>query len=450
MSKRYSRRILSSDEDEDQTQDTKPQKCEHVGFVDSENVHLHACRRKTCSTKNFEANSGTLRSVETQTGRESDSSTTKIKQEQVENIDNELDIPKTNAAGCQWPKLNKYPEVKKEAPEATRAVDPLRIVNQMGFHFHWATLDRQRCRLPCVHTANVSSVPLESVKIYIGNLSPLVKQEHIGQIFGHFGTIRTVDFPSDRHPINPQGRGFAFVHYVCPSDCARAIKHMNGCKFGDTFIVVSPLRKKPSRDRHSRYAPRSPRSPRAHRSNRDDSRRQRFPSSHHSSSRNRRERSRSPMRRRGVSPSSMSALQSRHRAAYSPITPPKRSRRTNPVTTGGPSSTHLPVMGLGEPNPQNLQPLLVPKLEITDNAAMYPQSPGTATRQNLQPLLAPSTSVLWRPPGPVYSPITSPNLPVMGVGEPNPQNLQPLLVPPATPQNNKNRSDNGERFSTPF
>ncbi|XP_034124848.1 polyadenylate-binding protein 8 [Drosophila guanche] len=416
MSKKNSRRIFSSGEDKDQTQDSKPQMCENVGFVDAESVHLHACRREECSTKNFEAISGTLRSVGTQTGTQSDSSTIKIEQALVENFGNEQGIPKTNAAKWQWPKLNNYPKVKKEAPEASmvlasRAVYPFRIVNRMGFQFPWATLERQRCKRPCVHTANVTSIPLESVKIYIGNLSPLVKQEDIGQIFGHFGEMRTVEFPTDRNPINPQGRGFAFVQYVCPSDCARAIDYMNGCKFGDTFIVVSKIHKKPVHYNNIRYDTLSPRSHRSHRSNRDDSRRHRFPSSYHNSSWNRRELSRLPMRQRAVSPSSMSVLQSRHRAAYSPITPSKRSRRTNPATTGG------PVMGLGAPKQENLQPFLAIKLENTDDAVMYPQSPGTATPQNLQPLLAikleNTDDAVMYPQSP---------------GTATPQNLQPLLA----------------------
>ncbi|XP_034662760.1 RNA-binding protein with serine-rich domain 1-like [Drosophila subobscura] len=219
----------------------------------------------------------------------------------------------------------------------------------------WATVEGQRCKRPCVHMANAGWIPLSSLKIYIGNLGPLVKQENIGQIFGHFGEMRTVEFPTDRHPINPQGRGFAFVHYVCPSDCTRAIEHMNGRKVGDTNIVVLPFQKRDagsgSRSRGSRR--------------RFDSRKQRSPSSHYNSSRYRRERSRSPR------------SESRRRSVSRSFT---RQRSDSP--TGGPSSPHLPVQYLGEPKPPNLQPLFPSALETNTNEMEVFHFPGSTALQD--------------------------------------------------------------------
>ncbi|BFG02771.1 RNA-binding protein with serine-rich domain 1-like [Drosophila madeirensis] len=233
----------------------------------------------------------------------------------------------------------------------------------------WATVEGQRCKPPCVHTPVVGWIPLSSFKIYIGNLGPLVNQENIGQIFGHFGEMRTVEFPTDRHPINPQGRGFAFVHYVCPSDCTRAIEHMNGRKVGDTNIVVLPFQKRDagpgSRSMGSRR--------------RFDSRRQRSPSSHYNSSRYRRERSRSPRSESRRQSDSRSITRQR---GDSPITPPRRRSNIYPVATGGPSSPHLPVVYLGEPKPPNLQPLFPRELETNTNEMEVFHFPGSTALQD--------------------------------------------------------------------
>ena len=64
-------------------------------------------------------------------------------------------------------------------------------------------------------------------KIHIGHLTRNVTKEHVTEIFANFGTIRSVDLPTERSR-NWIGTGSAYVDYEKPEHAEEASKKMNG------------------------------------------------------------------------------------------------------------------------------------------------------------------------------------------------------------------------------
>lgn len=65
-------------------------------------------------------------------------------------------------------------------------------------------------------------------------------KDHVFEIFGNYGTLKSVDFQIDRlHP--PSGRGFAYVEYNNPDDAENAMKHMDGGQIDGQEITVAPV-----------------------------------------------------------------------------------------------------------------------------------------------------------------------------------------------------------------
>ncbi|XP_017872443.1 PREDICTED: RNA-binding protein with serine-rich domain 1-A isoform X1 [Drosophila arizonae] len=85
---------------------------------------------------------------------------------------------------------------------------------------------------------------LKTVRLHIRGLTRQVTKTNIIEIFGSFGQLTNVDFPIDhfyRNGCTPVGRGFAFVEYVHPEDCQRALKSMDGSRLDGQRIIVSPF-----------------------------------------------------------------------------------------------------------------------------------------------------------------------------------------------------------------
>lgn len=85
---------------------------------------------------------------------------------------------------------------------------------------------------------------LKTVRLHIRGLSRQVTKTNIIEIFGSFGQLTNVDFPIDHFYHNgctPVGRGFAFVEYVHPEDCQRALNSMDGSRIDGQRIIVSPF-----------------------------------------------------------------------------------------------------------------------------------------------------------------------------------------------------------------
>ncbi|XP_041448674.1 serine/arginine-rich splicing factor 2-like [Drosophila obscura] len=323
------------------------------------------------------------------------------------------------APELQWPKIKREipeasPEPLQMASDATsmgtslsfggggggggsqlpeKSTAPLRSSNRL----EKAVASRQ-CHPACVHTGgNGQRVPLSAVKIHVRGLPLSAKREQLSELFGHFGALTAVEYPTNRHPRNPMGRGYAFVQFVCPNACALAIERMNGGTIGGQRIQVAPFQARMlrqalplrsySRRTRSRSRSRSPR--RSHRS-RSRSHRRSHRSRSRSHRRSHRSRSRSPRRShrsRSRSPrrSARIRAQTRRRQpdvartpprpSYSPITPPRHSRdpRTYPISSSGPHSPHLPVRGPGTPTLPNLQPLFTIKPEPVSPPMEFPE-----------------------------------------------------------------------------
>uniref|UniRef100_A0A0A9XDX9 RNA-binding protein with serine-rich domain 1 n=1 Tax=Lygus hesperus TaxID=30085 RepID=A0A0A9XDX9_LYGHE len=78
------------------------------------------------------------------------------------------------------------------------------------------------------------------VRIYIGRLTRNVTKEHIAEIFGNFGQIKMVEYPTDRfHP--PAGKGFAYVEFGTPEMAENAMKHMDGGQIDGQEVTCAPV-----------------------------------------------------------------------------------------------------------------------------------------------------------------------------------------------------------------
>ncbi|XP_041448675.1 serine/arginine repetitive matrix protein 2-like [Drosophila obscura] len=282
-------------------------------------LHYHPCRVLNC----LQEEKRELRSVGSQThpvGYYAESSMQVEPMEQDELVESTLP---SAAPELQWPKIKREipeasPEPLQMASDATsmatslsfgggdgggdsqlpeKSTAPLRNSNRL----EKAAASRQ-CHPSCVHMGgNGKRVPLSSVKIHIRGLPLSVKREQLSELFGHFGELTAVEYPTNRHPRNPMGRGYAFVQFVCPNACALAIERMNGGTIGGQRIQVAPFQARMLRQalpmrsysRRTRSRSRSPR--RSHRS-RSRSPRRSHRSRSRSPRRSHRSRSRSPRR----------------------------------------------------------------------------------------------------------------------------------------------------------
>lgn len=132
-----------------------------------------------------------------------------------------------------------------------------------------------------------------------------MNKEHITEIFSHYGTIKSIDFPTDRLH-NQQSRGFCYVEFTTPEEAENAMKHMDGGQIDGQEITCAPvLLPRPNRRSPLRLPPprwdrrRGPPSPRY--------RRMRSPIRRRSPPRIKRPRSRSPRKRRYSRSSSSSS-----------------------------------------------------------------------------------------------------------------------------------------------
>ena len=64
-------------------------------------------------------------------------------------------------------------------------------------------------------------------KIHIGHLTRNVNREHVVEIFSIYGTVKSVEMPSDRN--HPEfSRRFAYIDFEASDDADKAVQHMNG------------------------------------------------------------------------------------------------------------------------------------------------------------------------------------------------------------------------------
>jgi len=136
------------------------------------------------------------------------------------------------------------PEKKKDR-SSTKATNNNKSSNKKSLE-HGPTDDKQN--IPSTNQARRSPSPSsrrqekekekekEATKIYIGKLSLNVNKEHLAEIFGTFGEIKEIDFPSHRVHTHLH-RGFAHIEYVSSNGAEQACKYMEGGQVDGKEIV---------------------------------------------------------------------------------------------------------------------------------------------------------------------------------------------------------------------
>ncbi|NWF62412.1 MAG: RNA-binding protein [Fischerella sp.] len=85
------------------------------------------------------------------------------------------------------------------------------------------------------------------MSIYVGNLSYEVEQENLKQVFSEYGTVKSVQLPTDRE--TGRVRGFAFVEMGTDAEEAAAIEALDGAEWMGRNLKVNKA--KPREDRGS-------------------------------------------------------------------------------------------------------------------------------------------------------------------------------------------------------
>ncbi|VDN24830.1 unnamed protein product [Cylicostephanus goldi] len=100
-----------------------------------------------------------------------------------------------------------------------------------------------------------------SKRISIRNLSRNVTKEHLAEIFGMYGPIKSCDLPPERFYTHLH-RGYGYVEYENAEDAEKALKYFDGGQIDGQVVSVeltlnratsrrSPARKSPVRRRYS-------------------------------------------------------------------------------------------------------------------------------------------------------------------------------------------------------
>ena len=82
--------------------------------------------------------------------------------------------------------------------------------------------------------------------IYVGNLDFYATEEEIRNLFRKHAAVNRVSIPRDA--ITGKLRGFAFVEIPDAAEAERAIRELNGFKFGGRRLTVNEARPGPGRD----------------------------------------------------------------------------------------------------------------------------------------------------------------------------------------------------------
>lgn len=83
------------------------------------------------------------------------------------------------------------------------------------------------------------------MSIYVGNLSYQVKEEDLEQAFAEYGTVTSVQLPTDRETGRP--RGFAFVEMKSESEETAAIEALDGAEWMGRDLKVNKARPREER-----------------------------------------------------------------------------------------------------------------------------------------------------------------------------------------------------------
>ncbi len=78
------------------------------------------------------------------------------------------------------------------------------------------------------------------MSIYVGNLSFDATQEDINQVFGEYGSVKSVKVPTDRE--TGRVRGFAFVEMGADTEEQAAIDALDGAEWMGRTLKVNKAR----------------------------------------------------------------------------------------------------------------------------------------------------------------------------------------------------------------
>jgi RNA recognition motif-containing protein len=86
------------------------------------------------------------------------------------------------------------------------------------------------------------------MNIYVGNLSPEVKEEDLTELFSQHGKVSSAKIIRDM--FTQEARGFGFVEMPAQAEAMKAIETLNTFELKGKKIVVNEAR--PPKDRNSR------------------------------------------------------------------------------------------------------------------------------------------------------------------------------------------------------
>lgn len=157
------------------------------------------------------------------------------------------DKPKPAAKETKQPKETKSaerpdkPKEQKEAP--TKEVKKTEKDLPKGeTHADSAKVD--------AHAKEAKEAKPGPTKVYVSRLTRNVKAEHLSEIFGTFGRVRSVDVPTNSFHTE-FSKGYAYIEMEAASSAAEAVSHMDGGQI-DGQVIRCELVAKP-RDKDNRH-----------------------------------------------------------------------------------------------------------------------------------------------------------------------------------------------------
>ncbi|BAZ22986.1 RNP-1 like RNA-binding protein [Kalymmatonema gypsitolerans NIES-4073] len=84
------------------------------------------------------------------------------------------------------------------------------------------------------------------MSIYVGNLSYEVEQDDLKQVFSEYGTVKSVQLPTDRE--TGRVRGFAFVEMGTEAEESAAIAALDGAEWMGRNLKVNKAKPREDRD----------------------------------------------------------------------------------------------------------------------------------------------------------------------------------------------------------
>jgi len=79
------------------------------------------------------------------------------------------------------------------------------------------------------------------MKIFVGNISPEVKEEELEKLFSEFGDVESAEIVFDK--LTGESRKFGFIKMPDETEATNAIKNINGKNLKGKELVVNKARR---------------------------------------------------------------------------------------------------------------------------------------------------------------------------------------------------------------